>query len=65
MFTPARSLKQWIQQQLAKFHTASEDEENKISEDLGLSSRLAKYQNEHSTDLNDIASKQGKNHDKC
>jgi hypothetical protein len=65
MFAPARSLKQWIRQQLAKFHTTSEDEENKISEDLGLSSRLAKYQNEQSTDLNDIASKQGKNHDKC
>lgn len=65
MFAPARSLKQWIHQQLAKFRMTSEDEENKISEDLGLPSRLAKYQNEQSTDLDDIASKQGKNHDKC
>lgn len=65
MFAPARSLKQWIRQQLAKFHITSEDEDDKISDDLGLPSRLAKYQNEQSTELDDTASKQGKNHDKC
>lgn len=65
MFAPARSLKQWICQQLAKFRMISEDEDNKISDDLGLLSRLDKYLNKRSTDLDVNASKQGKKHDKC